>query len=95
MFLILRKKKIINITEDYGNGKKREDFSYVFKGMLNISNPVAEFSVSICSTPKFACGLDDDVPRLLITENDTSYRSNIYKNRMMWILHQFKNKFII
>ena len=32
--------------------------------------PVAEFSVSICSTPKFICSSDGDVPRLLITEND-------------------------
>ena len=44
---------------------------------------VAEFSVSICSTPKFICSSDDGVPRLLITENDTSYKSNIDKNRMM------------
>ena len=35
--------------------------------------PVAEFSVSICSTPKFFCSWDDGVLRLLITENYTSY----------------------
>ena len=44
---------------------------------------VAEFLVSICSTPKFICTSDEGVPRLLITENYTSYKSNIYKNRMM------------
>ena len=31
--------------------------------------PVAEFSVSICSTPKFICRSNDGVPMLLITEN--------------------------
>ena len=40
------------------------------------STPVTEFSVSICSTPKFICSSDDGEPRLLITENDTSYKTN-------------------
>ena len=35
-------------------------------------NPVAEFSVLMCITPKFICNSDDYVPRILITENDTS-----------------------
>ena len=35
------------------------------------------------------------IPRLLIAGTDTSYKSNIYKNRMKWILYQFKIKFII
>ena len=43
--------------------------------------PLAEFIVSICSTPKFICSLDDGVPRLLITESDSSYKSNIYKKK--------------
>ena len=57
-------------------------------------NPIAEYSVSICSTPKFLCSSDDGVHRLLIRGNDTSYKSNIYKNRMMWLLYQFKIEFI-
>ena len=36
--------------------------------------PVAEFSVSICSTPKFICTSDDCVPRLLIAENVLLYK---------------------
>ena len=32
--------------------------------------PVEKCSVSICSKTKFICTPDDDVPRLLITEND-------------------------
>ena len=32
------------------------------------SSPVAEFSVSVCSTPKFICSSGDGVPRLVITE---------------------------
>ena len=31
---------------------------------------VAEFSVPICSTPKFICSSDDGVPGLLFTESD-------------------------
>ena len=58
------------------------------------TDSVAEFSVSICSTPKFIYSSDDDVPRLLITENDASYKSNT-KNRMMRILYHFKIEFII
>ena len=50
---------------------------------LKVMRPVAEFSMSICSTSKFICSSDDGVPRLLITEYDSSYKSNIYKNRMM------------
>ena len=46
-----------------------------------VANKVAEFSVSICSTPKFICTPDDGVPWLLIIENDTSYKSNIYKKK--------------
>ena len=52
------------------------------------------FCVSLCSTPNFICSLDAGVPRLLITENDTSYKSNIYKNRMMRTSYQFKIEFI-
>ena len=55
-----------------------------------IISPLAEFSLSICSTPKFICTSDDGVNyrsrlliRLLITENDTSYKRNVYKSRMM------------
>ena len=58
-----------------------------------VFGPVAEFSVSICSTPKFICTSVDGIPRLLITVN--KYKSNFYKNRMIWILYQFKIKFII
>ena len=46
-----------------------------------LSTPVAEFSVSVCSTPKFICSSDEGVPRLLNTENDASCKSNIYRNR--------------
>ena len=69
--------------------------------MLNLINNslldvcrIAELSVPICSTPKFICSLDDGVPRILITENDTSYKSNIYKNRVMRTSYQFTIKFI-
>ena len=61
---------------------------------FKVITPVAGFSVSICSTPKFICSSYDGVPRLLITENDTSYKSNIYKNRMMRTSYQFKIEFI-
>ena len=57
-----------------------EQTVYLSKG--NVVSPVAEFSVSICSTPKFICSSDDVAPRLLITEYDTSYKSSFYKNRM-------------
>ena len=57
--------------------------------------PVAEFSESICSTPKFVCSSNDGIPKVLITKNDNSYKSNIYKNRMMWILYHFKIEFIV
>ena len=36
--------------------------------ILLIIIPVAEFSVSICSTPKFICSSDNGVFMLLITE---------------------------
>ena len=36
----------------------------------HVISPVAEFSVLVCSTPKFICSSDYGVPRLLITEND-------------------------
>ena len=39
------------------------------------------FCVNLQHTKIFSW--DDGVPRLLITENDTSYKSNIYKNTMM------------
>ena len=42
----------------------------------------AEYS-SILATVSIICSLDDGVRRLLITENDTSYKSNIYRIRMM------------
>ena len=62
--------------------------------VVKLGSPVAEFSVSICSKPKFVCSSDDGIPRLLITENDNnSYKSNIFKNRMMWILYHFKIEF--
>ena len=59
--------------------RKAQDFS-----VLKI-NTVAEFSVSICNTPKFICSSDggvsiEGVPRLLNTRNDASYKSNTYKN---------------
>ena len=38
------------------------------------TDPVAEFSVSISSTPKFICSSYDGVPRLLITQNYISYK---------------------
>ena len=42
--------------------------------------PITEFSVSVCSIPKFICSSDDGVPRC--TEN-ISFKSNIYKNMMI------------
>ena len=57
-------------------------------------SPIAEFSVSIYSTLKFICNSDGGVRRLLITEKDTSYKSNIYKNRIMWRSYQFEIEFI-
>ena len=62
--------------------------------MINVKSPVAEFSVSICSTSKFICSSDDGVARLLMKEIPP-YKSNIYKNRVMSILYQFKIEFII
>ena len=50
----------------------RKNFSTFFF-VLHVS-PVAEFSVSISNTPKFICSLDDGAPRLLITENDASFK---------------------
>ena len=35
--------------------------------------PVAEFSASTCIISKFICSSENGIPRLLITENDTSY----------------------
>ena len=35
-------------------------------------HPVAEFSVTVCSTPKFILTSDDGIPGLLITDNDVS-----------------------
>ena len=57
-------------------------------------NPVAEFSISICSTPKFICSADDGVLRLLNSKSDAFYKGNIYKNRMMQTSYQFKTEFI-
>ena len=45
--------------------KKGENFVII----ALVTLPVAEFSVSICSTPKFICSSDDGVPRLLNTDN--------------------------
>ena len=56
---------------------------------------VAEFSASICSAPKFICSSNDGVLILLTTKNDASYKSNIYKNRMMLIYYEFKIEFIM
>ena len=56
--------------------------------------PVTDFSVSICSTPKFIYCSDNVAPKLLITENDISYESYIIKNRMVWTSYQFKIEFI-
>ena len=56
---------------------------------------VVEFSVSIWNTPKFICSSDDGVPRLLITEYHASYKSYIYKSRMIWVSYKFKIEFII
>ena len=36
-----------------------------------VSTPVAEFSVSVSSSPKLFCSSDDVIPRLFITENNT------------------------
>ena len=47
-------------------------------------------SCILAHASKFICISDDGMPKLLITENDTSYKNNIYKNRMMWILYHFK-----
>ena len=62
-----------------------QNFIHILPQISLLGNgPVVEFSVSICSTPNFVCSLDDGIPRLLITENDDiSYKSNIYKNRMI------------
>ena len=59
-----------------------------------VSTPVAEFSESICSILKLICGSDDGVLTLFITENDTCYKSNVYKKGIMQILYQFKIEFI-
>ena len=75
----------------------QHQYDYACKNIVNLKNknyilniiyvkyksPVAEFSVSICSTPKFICSSDDSVRRLLITENDTSYKNIFCKYRMM------------
>ena len=58
-------------------------FSFVQIINLTVKEPVAEFSVPVCSTRKFICSSDDGVPRFLTRRNDTSYKSNIYKNRMI------------
>ena len=50
---------------------------------IEATDPVAEFSVSICGTPEFICSSDDDIPRLLIAENDTSYLKKNHKTSMM------------
>ena len=57
--------------------------SKVFPEIDKVESSVAEFSVSICSTPKFVCSSGDDVLRLLITENDTSYKSSIHKDKVI------------
>ena len=53
----------------------------IFKYMLR-KCPVAEFSVPICSSTKFICSSHYGVPRLL-NRKYASYKSKIYKNRMM------------
>ena len=67
----------VGVTQHYF---KEEELSHLLKQKFIFSTqlllkipvfPVAEFSVSICNTPKFICSSDDDVPRLLITGNDT------------------------
>ena len=52
--------------------------------------PVAEFSVSICSAPKFIYNSDDGVPRILIKEKDTSNESN----KTGWCEHLIRLKSI-
>ena len=70
-------------------------FFYEDKTWHAIDSPVAECSVSICSTPKFVRSSDDGIPRLLISENDNnSHKTNIYRNTMIWILYHFKTEFI-
>ena len=58
-------------------------FSRSFSLHRVVTNPVAEFSVSICSIPKFICSSDDGVPRLLIIENENFSKRNICKYRIM------------
>ena len=86
----------------------QHQYDYACKNIVNLKNknyilniiyvkyksPVAEFSVSICSTPKFICSSDDSVRRLLMTKNDASYKSNISKNRMIRTSYQLKIEFI-
>ena len=45
---------------------------YVGSGCNVVTFPVAEFSVSICSTPKFIWSSDDSVPRLLQKQKDVN-----------------------
>ena len=62
---------------------------------MSLLTPIAELSVSICSTPKIICSSDDGVGKLLISENDMSYESKIYKSRMIRTIYLFKIEFII
>ena len=59
-------------------------FYYIlsFKNHIHVifKNPEAEFSVSICSTPKFVCSSDGGIPMLLVTEShNNSNKRNIKK----------------
>ena len=70
-------------TEKYRKYYRKYSNNFAVDYLTEILTPVAEFSVSVCTRPKFLCTSDDSVPRLLIIENDASYKSNIYKKRMM------------
>ena len=51
---------------------KVEDYLCIRFVCLSLSSRI------FCVTPKFICSSDDGVTRLLITENDISYKSNVY-----------------
>ena len=60
-----------------------------------INNPVAEFSASICSTPKFICSWDEGVPRLKFSNKHLSRKEKKYTNiatgRSKWLFLYFYN----
>ena len=74
---------VSNNSSDILEGDRNELKKTKIQRVFLLACPVAEFSVSICSSSKFICSSDNCVPRLSIAENDTSYKNNIYKNRMM------------